>query len=393
MFPKNYTQNQLITIIESLFSQNSSGVLSLETQVDHWQNQRSCILILREGALVYGGTKVPQAQELCHRLGAALKPGLIKVALAVAVEKANNPNSAREILEILIRIRAFTWQEVEALMNTKVLFLIEKFLGHPGNANWEARDDCDLSYGKDRHGLNWTDLKQELKNRQQQWQSLKPQIPSMDAIPIAAPQQLRLINNPQVLEHFRKSVDGKKTLADIAEKMDRDPLKVAKTYVNWLDKGWVSFVEKPIAKSSAKAEAGEVVQPQTPSPIDKNGKNLPTVLSVDDSAIIQTAIKRALQDEYNILLAGKAVEALEILNQTQIELMLLDLTMPDIDGLEFCKTIRAIPKFRDLPIIMVTARDGLVNKMKGHIAGTSKYLTKPFKPEELRQIVAQYIKK
>ena len=393
MFPKNYTQNQLITIIESLFSQNSSGVLSLETQVDHWQNQRSCILILREGALVYGGTKVPQAQELCHRLGAALKPGLIKVALAVAVEKANNPNSAREILEILIRIRAFTWQEVEALMNTKVLFLIEKFLGHPGNANWEARDDCDLSYGKDRHGLNWTDLKQELKNRQQQWQSLKPQIPSMDAIPIAAPQQLRLINNPQVLEHFRKSVDGKKTLVDIAEKMDRDPLKVAKTYVNWLDKGWVSFVEKPIAKSSAKAEAGEVVQPQTPSPIDKNGKNLPTVLSVDDSAIIQTAIKRALQDEYNILLAGKAVEALEILNQTQIELMLLDLTMPDIDGLEFCKTIRAIPKFRDLPIIMVTARDGLVNKMKGHIAGTSKYLTKPFKPEELRQIVAQYIKK
>jgi twitching motility two-component system response regulator PilG len=42
---------------------------------------------------------------------------------------------------------------------------------------------------------------------------------------------------------------------------------------------------------------------------------------------------------------------------------------------------------------MVTARDGLINKMKGHIAGTSKYLTKPFKPEELREVVRQYINK
>ena len=67
--------------------------------------------------------------------------------------------------------------------------------------------------------------------------------------------------------------------------------------------------------------------------------------------------------------------------------------MPDVDGLEFCKTIRAIPKFQDLPIVMVTARDGLVNKMRGRIAGTDKYITKPFEPEELRQVVSQYIKK
>ncbi|MEL6910573.1 MAG: response regulator, partial [Cyanobacteria bacterium J06598_4] len=121
-------------------------------------------------------------------------------------------------------------------------------------------------------------------------------------------------------------------------------------------------------------------------------QNFPTVLSVDDSAIIQTTIKRALQDDYNVLLAGKAADALEILKEVQVELMLLDLTMPDVDGLEFCKTVRAIPQFRDLPIVMVTARDGLVNKMKGHIAGTSKYLTKPFKADELREVVRQYIK-
>ena len=65
--------------------------------------------------------------------------------------------------------------------------------------------------------------------------------------------------------------------------------------------------------------------------------------------------------------------------------------MPEIDGLELCRTVRSIPQFRDLPIIMVTARDGFFDKVKGKFAGSSDYLTKPFDAEQLRQIVAKYI--
>jgi len=399
MSAKKYDSHQLVSILDSLFKKNSSGFLSLTTQVAAWQKQRFSILILHNGALVYGGTQVPQAQELCQRLGETLKPELIKAALAVAVQRATKHNSAVELLEMLIRMRAFTWQEVEALMSTEVLLIIEKFLPHPGEAQWNVNLDLELSYGADEHGLNWSDLQQELKQRQQIWQSYAPQIPSMDAIPVVTPQQLRAIDNPQVADHFRYSVDGRTTLIDIAEKMGKDPLKAAKNYRNWVNKGWVSFVENPvenslklngIQSSGTAAIANEPTNFQTA--IANIDRNLPIVLSVDDSAIIQLSIKRALQEDYNVLQAAKAAEALEILGEVQVELMLLDLTMPDIDGLEFCKTVRGIPKFRDLPIVMVTARDGLVNKMKGHIAGTSKYLTKPFQPEELREVVRQYIK-
>ncbi|MEL6500713.1 MAG: response regulator, partial [Cyanobacteria bacterium J06623_1] len=238
------------------------------------------------------------------------------------------------------------------------------------------------------------------------WQGYAPQIPSMDAIPVVTAQQLRLIDNPQVRDHFQKSVDGQMTLVDIAEKMGKDPIKVAKNYLNWVNNGWVSFSDRPVKTETKMTAASDITPAVTPANsvqvaavktdttvnLPLTEQNLPTVLSVDDSAIIQTTIKRALQDDYNVLLAGKAADALEILKEVQVELMLLDLTMPDVDGLEFCKTIRAIPQFRDLPIVMVTARDGLVNKMKGHIAGTSKYLTKPFKADELREVVRQYIK-
>jgi CheY-like chemotaxis protein len=399
MSAKKYDSHQLISILDSLFKKNSSGFLSLTTQVAAWQKQRSSILILHNGALVYGGTQVPQAQELCQRLGETLKPELIKAALAVAVQRATKHNSAVELLEMLIRMRAFTWQEVEALMNTEVLLIIEKFLAHPGEAQWNANLDLELSYGADQHGLNWNDMQQELKQRQQIWQSYAPQIPAMDAIPVVTPQQLRAIDNPQVADHFRYSVDGRSTLIDIAEKMGKDPLKAAKNYRNWVNNGWVSFVENPVENSlklngiKSSGTAAIANEPSDLSTAIANiDRNLPIVLSVDDSAIIQLSIKRALQEDYNVLQAAKAAEALEILGEVQVELMLLDLTMPDIDGLEFCKTVRGIPKFRDLPIVMVTARDGLVNKMKGHIAGTSKYLTKPFQPEELREVVRQYIK-
>jgi CheY-like chemotaxis protein len=398
MLAKKYESSQLISVLESLFKQQGNGILSLKTQVTSWQYQRSCLLMLYNGALVYGDTElsyVPSNQELCKMLGEKLNPNLINAALSVATERINNPKSVRELIENLIKMRVFTWEQVETFITTKIVLILERFLSYPGEAQWQASNNFDLSYGTDNHGLNWSFIQQQLTQRQQIWQGFAPAIPSMDAIPIVSEQQLQKIDNSQVKDHFRNSVDGKQNLIDIAEKMDKDPLTVAKSYLNWVNNGWVSWRKSEVGQARIQAQENQNLEVNTPKNISQpqNNQNLPIVLSVDDSPIIQTTIKRALQEHYQVLLADKAVDALEILNQQPVKLLLLDLTMPDVDGLEFCQQIRKMPKFHDLPIIMVTARDGLVNKMKGHIAGTSKYLTKPFQPEELREVVSQYIKK
>ena len=412
MSSQKYESNQLNSVLESLFNKKANGILSIKSQVPTWQDQKSCILILHQGALVYGDTKtdrIPKNQEFCKMLGDKLKPNIINAALSVASEKIANSSSVRELIELLTKMRVFTWEEVEAFITTKVILVLEQFLSHPGDADWQSSSDFDLRFGKDQHGLNWSAIKQKLNQRQQQWQNLAPQIPSMDAIPIATREQFKQINNFQVKEHFRNSVDGKRSIIDIAEKIGKDPLSVAKSYLNWLNNGWVSLETHPITNQTVidtkakiqliqdeiNAKAPSSSQSLTPGDTVQLQENqdLPIVLSVDDSPIIQTTIKRALNENYNVLLADKATEALKILNQKPVKLLLLDLTMPDVDGLEFCKTIRKIPKFKDLPIIMVTARDGLVNKMRGHVAGSNKYLTKPFKPDELKKIVHQYISK
>jgi twitching motility two-component system response regulator PilG len=113
----------------------------------------------------------------------------------------------------------------------------------------------------------------------------------------------------------------------------------------------------------------------------------PIVLSVDDSLIVQTMIKRTLGDRYQVLLASNAVDALKVINTNPIALLLQDVTMPDIDGLEFCRTVRRIGKLNNLPIIRLTARAKFSDKYRGQIAGSTHYLTKPVEPTQLLQIV------
>ena len=406
MSSQNYESGKLNSILESLFKKKTSGILSLKTQVTHWHSQKSCILIARDGALTYGDiniSQVPTSEEICQVLGKQLKPDLINAALRVATDKSRNPSSVRELLELLTKMKLFTWQEVETLIIKKLILILEQFLSQPGVAKWQSSSDFDLDYGEDRHALNWLKIKQEIEQRQQKWNHYKPAIPSMGAIPFVTPEQLAKISDRNVRNHLKSLANGKNTLFDIAEKMGKDPLKVAKSYVNWVNNGWVDFDSNVSIQSNSATTAS--TSPEKPisslteksaslptSNGDGNSKKLPIVLSVDDSAIIQISIKRALQENYQVLLANKAADALSMLNEHPVQLLLLDLTMPDIDGLEFCKIVRKIDKFQDLPIVMVTARDGLVNKMKGHIAGSSRYLTKPFKPEQLRKVVGEYIK-
>ena len=119
---------------------------------------------------------------------------------------------------------------------------------------------------------------------------------------------------------------------------------------------------------------------------------LPIVLSVDDSPIVQTRIKRALSEHCQVLLANDAMSALHILARQPVDLLLLDVTMPGIDGIELCQTLRRMSKFTQLPIIMLTAKDKSYDRALAEMVGATEYLTKPLDDAKLIAIVNQYTK-
>jgi len=116
-----------------------------------------------------------------------------------------------------------------------------------------------------------------------------------------------------------------------------------------------------------------------------------TILIVDDSPIARAKIQQALGDRYNVLVADNAVDALSTIYHQHVALLLLDVTMPGVDGLELCRTVRSLSQFAQLPIVMLTARDGTFDKIQGRLAGATEYLTKPFDKETLLATVARLI--
>lgn len=116
-----------------------------------------------------------------------------------------------------------------------------------------------------------------------------------------------------------------------------------------------------------------------------------TILAVDDCIFIQELIKEVLASDYHILVANNAAEALAVIYQHPIDLLLLDVSMPGVDGLELCRTLRSLPQFAQLPIIILTARDGVFDKVQGRLAGATDYLTKPFELEVLRETCSKLL--
>ena len=108
---------------------------------------------------------------------------------------------------------------------------------------------------------------------------------------------------------------------------------------------------------------------------------MPTVLVVDDEPRIRDVVKYALEREgYRVLCAKDGVEALDTLGRAEVDLIVLDILMPELDGLSVCRAIR---KTSTVPIVFLSSRAEEVDRIMGLELGGDDYVTKPFSPREL----------
>lgn len=382
MVKHQYKEHNLKSVLENIRTNLASGSLHLEIKLEEQQKLKNCLIIWQNGEITYAGCNIPSDRELLKKIGQKFKPDVIDAAINLAKQKAANPDSIREVADLLVKMRVLTWEQIEAIVRHQVVCILEQALPQAGQFEFNPTVEFDLCYGENSQGLDWSKLIQDIDRRQKEWAGFAPVIASMYAVPHITTSSLQKVTDPAVRQHLQLWVDGQRSLVDIAEQLDKDPLNLAPSYLNWAKSGWLSF--KTIPAPENKVFVANAKPTET--------KERSIILSVDDSPIVQTAIKRALADRYQVLLASNAIDALSIMNQKHVTLLLLDVTMPGVDGLEMCRTVRSIPKFRDLPIVMLTARDGFVDKIKGQIAGSTQYLTKPFHNDKLIEIVEKYVK-
>ncbi|HEY9602783.1 MAG TPA: response regulator, partial [Allocoleopsis sp.] len=288
-----YEVGQFSNSLKDLQSERVTGSVYIETTVNPDRKPRSRVLALNDGQIVYGGLKLPpDNQEFVRMMGLKFSYGWADTAIKYTAQKLENPSSYRELLERIVRIRVFKWDEIESAVHAQVVQVLEQALPYPGQLKFDSSVQIDLSYGLDHHGLDWCKLMQDVTHRQQEWTALVPVVTSMEAVPQLSLSGLAAVKDSQVQLHLRQWVNGKQSLIDIAAQVGQDPLELARSYVAWAASGWVILGDDT---------------PTTPVAAASD-KQLPLILSVDDSLIVQTTIKRALSDRYQVLLASNAVD-------------------------------------------------------------------------------------
>ena len=116
------------------------------------------------------------------------------------------------------------------------------------------------------------------------------------------------------------------------------------------------------------------------------------ILVVDDEQAVRESLGRSLRfNGYDVLIASDGVEAVETVRNDNPELLILDVMMPNMYGLEVCRTLRS--EGWDRPILVLTARDGVSDRVAGLDAGADDYLPKPFALEELLARVRSLIRR
>ncbi|MFN8969786.1 MAG: response regulator [Pseudanabaena sp.] len=120
----------------------------------------------------------------------------------------------------------------------------------------------------------------------------------------------------------------------------------------------------------------------------------PRILCIDDSVTICRAVEYILHNHgFQVMAVSSPIKALSLIFQHNPDLILCDITMPEIDGYELCGMLRKSSAFAKVPIIMLTGKDGFIDRVKARMVGATEYLTKPFGEKELLTTVEKYSKR
>jgi twitching motility two-component system response regulator PilG len=223
--------------------------------------------------------------------------------------------------------------------------------------------------------LNLKKIMLPVENKVRFWWQLRSQITSPFQRPLIANRStlIRLVEEEQTnvsLRHLTHFLDDQVCLYELASQMEMNTLQLA-------------ILLEPLIQDGAIAMGSYLLPAKD---------NRPIVACIDDSPSIQRVVKFTLESSgYRVISIKESLKALTSLLNPKPDLILMDINMPDIDGYQLCSLCRKSSVLNDIPIVMLTGRDGILDRVKAKMVGAVGYISKPFLPQELVKVVSTYL--
>ncbi|MCS3923119.1 response regulator transcription factor [Methanosalsum natronophilum] len=154
------------------------------------------------------------------------------------------------------------------------------------------------------------------------------------------------------------------------------------------------MAQNPDSTSISISQELEIPDSQVNQVLNKLSDTREKILIVDDEMDTLLTTKRALEiDGYNVIEANDGKKALEIIRKENPDIILLDLMLPEMDGFDVCKKVKTDPLYGHIPIIMLTAKGEIKDKVDGIEIGADDYVTKPFNLSELKARIKMILRR
>ena len=202
------------------------------------------------------------------------------------------------------------------------------------------------------------------------------------------PKQVQQLVTPNIYKNFVNFINGEYTLQDLAIELNFNILKITSDLLPFILRGFIQMSELsdlPLALTE--------VQNNIPS-LSQQKLKTPLIACIDDSfQICQTLESIITSNDMRFVQIRDAIQALPTLIEKKPDLILLDLMMPVVNGYEVCAQIRRVNKLADIPVIILTGSDGLFDKLRAKVAGSTDFMSKPIVAEKLLDMINKHLEK
>jgi two-component system, chemotaxis family, response regulator PixG len=229
----------------------------------------------------------------------------------------------------------------------------------------------------------------------EEWQKQKLGNISPNKTPVIKhPVQLYRQTTPIIYQNLVQVITGKRTLREIAVEINEDLLLLTRSLTRYIQTGIIELIELPdlkLPKLSNKVLPDRLQKSPMPS-LPPKPAQAKLVICIDDSPHVCELMRSIVTDAgYRFISIQDSTQALPRLLEHKPDLIFLDLIMPKVNGYEVCGQIKRIAGLTTIPIVILTGKDGLLDRLRSKVVGASEFICKPIATAEIDNSLQKYL--
>jgi two-component system, chemotaxis family, response regulator PixG len=368
----NYVLDEFKTCTQLQYS----GKLDIKSEKGHkWT------FYYRLGRIVWAGSGMHPGRR-CRRNLAHYCPEVNIDKIQLPAELLAIEQWDYRFLEILYKKAKINRQQVNSIVDSTISELLFDLAQQTNftNVNCQRNQEIILDVPM---SLSSTDVSLgHMHDLWQSWSEAGLASFSPDSAPILRqPEQLKQIVSPTAYENFVKLITGKYTLRDLAMQRKQDLFSISRSLLPYILRGIVELVEIPDLPLQILAK---------PQPLKRNA---PLVACVDDSPQVCSMLDAIItRNGMRFIGIQNPLQILPTLIERKPDIIFLDLIMPVASGYEICSQLRRVSAFADTPVVILTGSDGIFDRVRAKVVGSSDFMTKPIIADKVMDMVQKHLR-